>query len=151
METGFENVRRGRRRSLLAGLVLILFISSVEFVTDCFDYSRLSTTREGIRRSPHFDSIKFSQERSLNEIEDNQNGIRLRMGTHAAIFFIALWCLLDAVRIYALVIQPIHQDKAERGHAWLRCEVATHEQEQMMQKPEMLLARLRQFLHRLNA
>lgn len=41
--------------------------------------------------------------------------------------------------------------QAKRGHAWLRCEVAAHEQEQMMQKPDMLLVRLRQFLHRLNA
>jgi small-conductance mechanosensitive channel/CRP-like cAMP-binding protein len=41
--------------------------------------------------------------------------------------------------------------QAKRGHAWLRCEAAAHEQEQMMQKPDMLLARLRQFLHRLNA
>jgi CRP-like cAMP-binding protein len=40
--------------------------------------------------------------------------------------------------------------QARRGHAWLRCEAAAHEQEQMMQKPDMLLARLRQFLHRIN-
>ena len=40
--------------------------------------------------------------------------------------------------------------QAKRGHAWLRCEVAAQEQEQMMQKPDMLLDRLRQFLHRLN-
>jgi small-conductance mechanosensitive channel/CRP-like cAMP-binding protein len=40
--------------------------------------------------------------------------------------------------------------QARRGHAWLRCEAAAHEQEQMLQKPDMLLARLRQFLHRLN-
>jgi len=40
--------------------------------------------------------------------------------------------------------------QAKRGHAWLRCEAATHEQEQMMQKPDMLLARLRKFLRRLN-
>jgi small-conductance mechanosensitive channel/CRP-like cAMP-binding protein len=41
--------------------------------------------------------------------------------------------------------------QAKRGHAWLRSETGAHEQEQMMQKPDMLLARLRQFLHRLNA
>jgi small-conductance mechanosensitive channel/CRP-like cAMP-binding protein len=63
---------------------------------------------------------------------------------------------LDKTAIAAVLhIRPGLKDsleaQAERGHAWLRCEVATHEQEQMMQKPEMLLARLRQFLHRLNA
>jgi small-conductance mechanosensitive channel/CRP-like cAMP-binding protein len=41
--------------------------------------------------------------------------------------------------------------QAKRGQIWLRCEASAHEQEQMMQKPELLLARLRQFLHRLNA
>ncbi|HUN42493.1 MAG TPA: mechanosensitive ion channel family protein [Acetobacteraceae bacterium] len=40
--------------------------------------------------------------------------------------------------------------QARRGHTWLHCEAAAHEQDQMMQKPDMLLARLRQFLHRLN-
>jgi small-conductance mechanosensitive channel/CRP-like cAMP-binding protein len=39
---------------------------------------------------------------------------------------------------------------ARRGHAWLRCEAAAHDQDQMMRKPDMLLARLRQFLQRLN-
>ena len=41
--------------------------------------------------------------------------------------------------------------QAKRGQVWLRCEAAAHEQEEMMQKPDLLLARLRQFLHRLNA
>jgi small-conductance mechanosensitive channel/CRP-like cAMP-binding protein len=41
--------------------------------------------------------------------------------------------------------------QAKRGRAWLRCEASAHEQGQMMQKPDMLLPRLRQFLHRLNA
>ena len=41
--------------------------------------------------------------------------------------------------------------QAKRGHAWLRSGATARKQEQMMQKPDMLLARLRQFLHRLNA
>jgi len=48
-------------------------------------------------------------------------------------------------------LQGSLEAQARRGHAWLRCEAAAHEQEQLMQKPDMLLARLRQFLHRLNA
>jgi small-conductance mechanosensitive channel/CRP-like cAMP-binding protein len=39
--------------------------------------------------------------------------------------------------------------QAKRGHAWLRCEVDAHEQQEMAM-PEMLLDRLREFLHRLN-
>jgi small-conductance mechanosensitive channel/CRP-like cAMP-binding protein len=38
---------------------------------------------------------------------------------------------------------------AKRGLTWLRCEAAAHADMQT-EKPEMLLARLRQFLHRLN-
>ena len=41
--------------------------------------------------------------------------------------------------------------QAKRGQVWLRCEAAAHEQEEMMQKPDLLLARLRRFLHRLEA
>jgi small-conductance mechanosensitive channel/CRP-like cAMP-binding protein len=40
--------------------------------------------------------------------------------------------------------------QANRGQAWLRCEVAAHENEQI-EKPDMLLSRLRHFLERLNA
>lgn len=39
--------------------------------------------------------------------------------------------------------------QAKRGLAWLHCEVAAHENEQI-EKPDMLLARFRQFLRRLN-
>ena len=39
--------------------------------------------------------------------------------------------------------------QAKRGQSWLRCEVAAHENEQI-EKPDMLLSRLRQFLQRLN-
>jgi small-conductance mechanosensitive channel/CRP-like cAMP-binding protein len=39
--------------------------------------------------------------------------------------------------------------QAKRGLAWLRCESAAHTDMQI-ERPEMLLARLRQFLHRLN-
>jgi CRP-like cAMP-binding protein len=39
--------------------------------------------------------------------------------------------------------------QAKRGQSWLRCEVAAHENEQI-EKPGMLLSRLRQFLQRLN-
>ncbi|HEY6431056.1 MAG TPA: mechanosensitive ion channel family protein [Acetobacteraceae bacterium] len=39
--------------------------------------------------------------------------------------------------------------QAQRGLAWLRCEAAAHEEDQM-DKPDLLLARLRQFLRRLN-
>ena len=39
--------------------------------------------------------------------------------------------------------------QAQRGQAWLRCEAAAHESEQI-EKPDMLLAHLRQFLRRLN-
>ncbi len=39
--------------------------------------------------------------------------------------------------------------QAERGKVWLQCETAAHENEQI-ERPEMLLARLRQFLQRLN-
>jgi CRP-like cAMP-binding protein len=38
---------------------------------------------------------------------------------------------------------------AKRGLAWLRCEAPTHNDMQT-ERPEMLLSRLRQFLHRLN-
>jgi hypothetical protein len=40
--------------------------------------------------------------------------------------------------------------QAKRGQAWLRCEAAAHENEQI-EKPDMLLSRLRHFLQRLNA
>jgi small-conductance mechanosensitive channel/CRP-like cAMP-binding protein len=39
--------------------------------------------------------------------------------------------------------------QAKRGLTWLRCEVAAHENEQI-EKPDMLAARFRQFLRRLN-
>lgn len=39
--------------------------------------------------------------------------------------------------------------QARRGQAWLRCEAAAHEEDHM-DKPDLLLARLRQFLRRLN-
>ena len=39
--------------------------------------------------------------------------------------------------------------QAKRGLAWLQCEAAAHENEQI-DKPDMLLARFRQFLRRLN-
>jgi hypothetical protein len=39
--------------------------------------------------------------------------------------------------------------QARRGQAWLRCEAAAHEEDHM-EKPDLLLARLRQFLRRLN-
>jgi small-conductance mechanosensitive channel/CRP-like cAMP-binding protein len=48
-------------------------------------------------------------------------------------------------------LQGSLEAQAKRGQAWLRCEAAAHQQEQMMQKPDMLLTRLRQFFHRLNA
>jgi hypothetical protein len=41
------------------------------------------------------------------------------------------------------------ETQAKRGQSWLRCEVAAHENEQI-EKPDMLLSRLRQFLQRLN-
>jgi CRP-like cAMP-binding protein len=41
--------------------------------------------------------------------------------------------------------------QAKRGPLWLRCEASAHDQEPMMDKPDLLLQRLRQFLHRLNA
>ena len=41
------------------------------------------------------------------------------------------------------------EKQAHRGQEWLRCEVASHQQEQMV-KPDLLIARLRQFLVRLN-
>lgn len=40
--------------------------------------------------------------------------------------------------------------QAKRGLAWLSCEAAAHEDDGI-QHPEMLLARLRQFLRRLNS
>jgi small-conductance mechanosensitive channel/CRP-like cAMP-binding protein len=39
--------------------------------------------------------------------------------------------------------------QAKRGQAWLRCEAAAHDNEQI-EKPDMLLSRLRHFLQRLN-
>ncbi|HEY4043939.1 MAG TPA: hypothetical protein VGM32_19120 [Rhodopila sp.] len=41
------------------------------------------------------------------------------------------------------------ETQARRGQAWLRCEAAAHAGEQI-EKPDMLLNRLRQFLRRLN-
>ncbi len=41
------------------------------------------------------------------------------------------------------------ETQAQRGQAWLRCEAAAHENEQI-EKPDILLARLREFLRRLN-
>jgi CRP-like cAMP-binding protein len=40
--------------------------------------------------------------------------------------------------------------QAKRGLAWLQCEAAAHQADQI-EKPEMLIARVRQFLRRLNA
>jgi len=64
-------------------------------------------------------------------------------------------CRLDKTAIASVLrirpgLEGSLEVQAKRGHAWLYCEAAAHEQEQMMQKPDMLLARLRQFLHRLN-
>jgi hypothetical protein len=39
--------------------------------------------------------------------------------------------------------------QARRGQAWLRCEAGAHKADQIEQ-PDMLLARFRQFLRRLN-
>jgi CRP-like cAMP-binding protein len=39
--------------------------------------------------------------------------------------------------------------QAKRGQAWLRCEVEPHEQQETA-KPDMVIDRLREFLHRLN-
>lgn len=39
--------------------------------------------------------------------------------------------------------------QAQRGRGWIRCEAAAHENEQL-EKPDMLLGRLRQFLRRLD-
>jgi CRP-like cAMP-binding protein len=41
------------------------------------------------------------------------------------------------------------ESQAKRGQAWLRCEAAAHKNEQI-EKPDMLLSRLRHFLERLN-
>lgn len=41
------------------------------------------------------------------------------------------------------------EEQAKRGLAWLQCEVNAHEQQEIA-KPDMVLHRLRQFLHRLN-
>jgi small-conductance mechanosensitive channel/CRP-like cAMP-binding protein len=41
--------------------------------------------------------------------------------------------------------------QARRGRDWLRCEVAAHQDEHHTKRPEMLLARLRMFLKRLDA
>ena len=43
------------------------------------------------------------------------------------------------------------ETQAKRGRAWLRCEASAHDQGQLIQEPDLLLPRLRQFLHRLNA
>ena len=41
------------------------------------------------------------------------------------------------------------EGQAKRGQAWLRCEVEAHEQREIA-KPDMMLDRLREFLHRIN-
>jgi hypothetical protein len=117
MNKSCPEIIRRRRRSLLAGLIAILFILSIEFTTDCFDYSRFSTTIEGIRQSPQFPPPNPPQEQAVNEVEQRRSRTRLDMTTHVALFVIALWCLFDAIRINAAPIQPVPDGKSAENES----------------------------------
>jgi CRP-like cAMP-binding protein len=41
------------------------------------------------------------------------------------------------------------ETQAKRGYAWIRCEAPAHSDDNA-ERPDMLLTRVRQFLHRLN-
>jgi small-conductance mechanosensitive channel/CRP-like cAMP-binding protein len=58
-------------------------------------------------------------------------------------------CIAAVLRAHPELATSL-EAQAKRGQAWLRCEAAAHENEQI-EKPDMLLSRLRNFLQRLNA
>jgi hypothetical protein len=107
MNKSCPEIMKGRRRSLLAGLILILVISSIGLATNCFDYSGLSTTIAGIRSSSRLGLSNSKQEQILNEVEERRNRTRLDIIIHAGLFVVALWCMSNAIRINAAPIQPV--------------------------------------------
>ena len=75
------------------------------------------------------------------------------LATATALTSVAAYTLDRAAIAAALLERPelaaSLEVQAKRGQAWLRCEAAAHEDDQI-EKPDMLASRLRQFLRRLN-
>ena len=99
MSTDLIKIQKRRRRSVLIGLVLILLVSCGECIIEVFDYARLSISLNGIRHSPDYRSTAFSEERAINHLEESLERTRLALGMHVGLSCIAVWCLVDALRI----------------------------------------------------
>ena len=88
-----------RRRSLLVGLLAVLFISSMAFASECFRYRLSAITLAEIRRSPVSDSAEFPVDQAIDQVEAARFRTLLSMGTHASVILIIFWCVCDVVRI----------------------------------------------------
>jgi hypothetical protein len=99
MNDNLLRIRTRRRRSLLAGLTILLLMSFGQLTTDCFNYKRLSITLSGIRHSSYLQKPQFSDEQAINDIEADLKGIQLNLVMHMALGSIVVWCLYDAIRM----------------------------------------------------
>ena len=107
-----KNFRR-RRRSLLAGLVLILVLLGMEGLTDYFKYKRNAIALEMARDQLSL-VVNDNQNtvRLIDDLEDDQTAVRIMVGAHVALLLVAAGCLNDAVRIN-VGIEPTHSDATD--------------------------------------
>jgi hypothetical protein len=87
-----------RKRSLLIGLSVVLFISSIELATDCMQYRLGNAALVMAQQTPHFGSDP-EFESTIGEIQDNRDNARLWLVSHGALLLITLGNLWDGICI----------------------------------------------------
>lgn len=86
---------KGRQKSLLTGLILILLLSTFELVEDCFQYNLSSVSLQLIQAPPYSLSSNASDQERV--VKENRETIRFHIFMHIALVVIASGCLLGIV------------------------------------------------------